>query len=405
VGPGLVTVIQSIGTYLPPWGTTAARCAGHDEDVVTMAVAAGRRAMGSSPAGTIRSVVLVSRDVPLLEGGNAAPLLAGLGVDAATEVREELGGAPAALAAAAAAPAGTLVIGADLGPAGAAALLLGGARGAELTLAGRVSRSLPVVTRDAHGEVTDYADPRLARERGVGVSLERAGLAGKVAAVAGLGHKLAAPLSAGDPPALPTVGASAAIFALAAVAERGGGRILAVEQATVAIADLAGGPAVPAVPVARNEPVPLPPPSGTATPGPGIAISLAAYERAFDAKLRLAAARCAVCGCLSLPPRYRCLGCGSEQPTELVDLPRDATVYSTTTVHVPVPSLVTPYSLALVDLGGSGVRLLAHVTGAPPGSVAIGDAGDMVLRRVAVRSGVPDYGYAFLPRERTEVAA
>jgi uncharacterized OB-fold protein len=416
-------VIQAIGTYLPPWGTPTARCTGPDEDVVTMGVAAGRQAMGSSPADAVRAVVLVSRDVPLLEGGNAAPLLAGLGLDGATRVREELGGAPAALAAAVEAPAGTLVIGADLAPAGAAAVVVG-APGADLTLAGRVSRSLPVVTRDAHGQVTDYADPRLARERGVGVSLDRVGLAGKVAAVAGLGRKAAAALTDGDPPVLPTDGASAAIFALAALAERrSGGRILAVEQATVAVADLAGGAGGAGgangaggagMVVARDERAPLPPPSGraplpppsgTATPGPDISISLAAYERAFDVKVRLAAARCGACGTLSLPPRYRCLGCGSEAPTELVDLPRDATVYTVTTVHVPVPSLVTPYSLAIVELGGSGVRLLAHVTGAPPGSVAIGDAGDMVLRRVAVRSGVPDYGYAFLPHERTGVAA
>jgi uncharacterized OB-fold protein len=74
-------------------------------------------------------------------------------------------------------------------------------------------------------------------------------------------------------------------------------------------------------------------------------------------------------------------------------------------VHVPVPGLATPYTVVLADLGESGVRLVARLTGAPPGSVAIGDRGRMVLRRVAVRSGVPDYGYAFLPAARQEVAA
>ncbi len=37
------------------------------------------------------------------------------------------------------------------------------------------------------------------------------------------------------------------------------------------------------------------------------------------------------------------------------------------------------------------------VTGATPGTVDIGDRGRLALRRVAVRSGVPDYGYAFEP--------
>src|SRR5438132_1453833 len=90
-------MIESIGTYLPPWGTASLRTAGPDEDVVTMAVAAGLQAMTSFDPGGVRSVVLVSRDLPLLEGGNGAPLLAGLGLPPQTEVREQLGGAPAAL--------------------------------------------------------------------------------------------------------------------------------------------------------------------------------------------------------------------------------------------------------------------------------------------------------------------
>ena len=66
-------------------------------------------------------------------------------------------------------------------------------------------------------------------------------------------------------------------------------------------------------------------------------------------------------------------------------------------VHVPVPGLATPYTVVLAELGDTGVRTLVRLTGAPPGSVAIGDRGRMVFRRVAVRMGVPDYGYAFLP--------
>jgi hypothetical protein len=33
----------------------------------------------------------------------------------------------------------------------------------------------------------------------------------------------------------------------------------------------------------------------------------------------------------------------------------------------------------------------------PAGTVAIGDRGRLVFRKVADRSGVPDYGYGFLP--------
>jgi uncharacterized OB-fold protein len=348
----------------------------------------------------VHAVVLVTRDVPLLAGGNAAALLAGLGLPLETEVREQLGGAPSALEAVAEAGTGTLVIGADLAPAGAAAAFCG-ATGVSVALGGRVNRSLPVATRDDHGRTTDYADPRLLRERGLGVSIERAGLA-KVAAVAGLRAKEAAPLTEGAPVELPTTGASSAIFALAALAGAGGG-VLAVEQATLVAAELAGG----AVSVTRDELEPLPAPKGVPTAGAEIGISLSAYERAFELKLRLEATRCGTCGTLAVPARFRCLGCGSEEPTDTVPLPRDAVVYTTTTIHVPVPGLVTPYTLVLVELGDTGVRLLVRLTDAEAGSVAIGDAGSMQFRLVATRSGVPDYGYAFRPASRSiqEVAA
>ena len=107
-------MIHSIGTYLPRWrGASTARVAGDDEDVVTMAVSAGLGALAGSTV-DVTSVVLVSRDLPLLEGGNGPALLAGLGLDARTGVREQLGGAPAALEAIADATPGTLVIAADV---------------------------------------------------------------------------------------------------------------------------------------------------------------------------------------------------------------------------------------------------------------------------------------------------
>ncbi len=115
------------------------------------------------------------------------------------------------------------------------------------------------------------------------------------------------------------------------------------------------------------------------------------------------AAKCRTCGTLSYPHRYRCLSCGSEAAVDVVALPRDATIYTMSTIHVPVPGLTSPYSLVLVELGESGVRLLVKLTGRAPGEVAIGDHGSMVFRLAAMRAGVPDYGYAFLPDVRAEV--
>lgn len=397
--------ITSIGTYLPCWGSPRARVAGGDEDAVTLAVAAGLAALEGIDTAAVVRVVLVSRDLPLLEGGNSAPLLAGLGLSDHTAVSEVVGGAATALDALATAVAGTLVIGSEVTPSAGAAAAFCGTAGAELAPVDRIARSMPVATRDTQGRITDYADPRLLRVSGVGESLARLDRSQPLVAAPGLPAREAASLCDDAPPDIPTTGASAALFALATLAQaRRTGRVGGFEQATVSLATLSAGD----VEVVRDERDPLPLPKGTFTPGNDLPISLSAYDRAFDAKLRLQAARCTTCGTLSYPHRFRCLGCGSEQPTETVPLPRDAEIYTLATVRVPVPGLVSPYTVTLVELGDSGVRLLVRLTGAEPGSVRIGDRGRLVFRLVAVRSGVPDYGYGFLPAEQStskEVAA
>src|SRR3984957_3190717 len=252
-----MTHVAAIATYLPCWGSVRGRVAGGDEDAVTLAVEAGRAAIdaagGGGPAGggprasDGQRGVLVSRDLGWLEGGNAAVLLAGLGLDPEIEVSERLGGAPAALDALTSARPATLVIAADVQPfAGAAAALVAGS-GLPVTPVARVARSLPVRTRSAAGVVHDYGDPRLLRERGVLASVSAlavdgadkplalagadarqaaAGCAGappappalagaggkKPLALAGADARQAAAVCAGQPPALPTTGASSALF-------------------------------------------------------------------------------------------------------------------------------------------------------------------------------------------------
>jgi hypothetical protein len=41
--------------------------------------------------------------------------------------------------------------------------------------------------------------------------------------------------------------------------------------------------------------------------------------------------------------------------------------------------------------------VLLKVTGVPAGETTIGQQGAVVLRKIATRAGVPDYGYAFWP--------
>ncbi|HEX4189472.1 MAG TPA: OB-fold domain-containing protein [Marmoricola sp.] len=386
-----MTNVSAVGTYLPVWATKAGRVTGPDEDVVTMAVEAGLAALGDR-SGEVRNIVLVSRDLPLIEGGNSAAVLAGLGLDAHVPVVEQLGGAPATLDAIANAAAGTLVLAADLAPAGAGAVLVSH-DGPSLTEPGRVTRSLPITSRGRDGERRDYADPRLELQRGLHVAVDALELQDKPVVVAGTTVKIARELCAGTPPELPVAGASAAVFALAGLEQIGaGGLVLAVEQASAAAARLGGVPTVVRNELAQREPARL-----RDNPGPDIAISLAAYDRAFEAKVRWEAGSCNACGTLAFPPRLRCFECGSEAGWSLTPLPRTGEVYSCVTVHVPVPGLPTPYSLAIVQLDGTEVRALVKVTGVGPGEIAIGDRGSLVLRRVAVRSGIPDYGYALLP--------
>ncbi|MCT7660581.1 Zn-ribbon domain-containing OB-fold protein [Mycobacterium deserti] len=383
--------VASIGTYLPCWGTPQHRVPGDDEDAITLAVEAGRAALAGG--GAVERVVLVSRDLPLLESSNAAVLLAGLGLDPELEVDERLGGAPATLDALSSARPRTLIIGSDVEPAGAAAVVTSD-RGLQVRTAARISRSLPVRTRNSTGDVHDYGDPRLLHQRGLIASLEAAWL-DTPAAVAGVDHRRALDLCIGNPPALPTSGASSSLFALAGMADAGSlGPLVAVEQAILSGITVAGGAAA----THRREPSARPLPEGDYVTDVDLPISLAAYERAFEAKVRWEAGQFAGSEELDFPPRYR-VGDGGALTTdyELVPLPRTGTVYTETTVHLPVPGLRSPYSLVIVELDNVGVRALVKVTGTEPGSVDIGDRGRLALRRVAIRSGVPDYGYAFEP--------
>jgi uncharacterized protein len=249
--------------------------------------------------------------------------------------------------------------------------------------------------------VHDYGDPRLLHERGLVASLEAAWLDTPVA-VAGVDHKQAAELCVGRPAELPTTGASAGLFALAALSEAGvTGPLVAVEQANLSGLTVAGGAAA----VYRREPAARPILCTTFVADTDIPISLAAYERAFEAKTRREAGKFADSDQLDFPPRYRVAVDGAlATEYELVALPRVGTVYTSVSVHLSVPGLPTPYALAIVELDGVDVRALVKVTGAEPDSVDIGDRGSLVLRRVAVRSGVPDYGYAFQPEPEVGAA-
>jgi len=401
-----MTQVVSIGTYLPPWTVRDRRVKGPDEDALTMAVAAGRAA---DPDATAQRVVLVSRDFPLLEGGNGGVLLAALSLPADVAVSEVLGGAPAVLDQILGAAEGTLVVAADDSAtvAGAAAVLIG-ATGATLTPVARQTRSLPTTTRGENGTRSNYGDPRLQREIGVKATVARLGLTNSqtIAAVVGVKAKeLGGDIDPSGTIEDPVSSASGVIRALASLLEKGiekdqAGLLLAVEQSSVTVADVAVSVTDPVI--TRDEVLARALPKFRTADGNGIPISLPAYARAFEPKLRWEAAvfeeRPGIDTAPQFPPRARVDDDGGlVTDYRLEPLPRTGTVYTQTTIQIPVPDLPSPYSIAVVQLDGSPVRALMKVTGVPAGEATIGQAGSVVLRKIADRAGVPDYGYAFYP--------
>jgi len=401
-----MTNVVSIGTYLPPWQVGDRRVKGPDEDALTMAVAAGRAA---DPDASAHRVIMVSRNFPLLEGGNGAVLLAGLSLSADTPIAEVLGGAPALLDQLVSAPDHTLVIAADDNDAAAgASAVLTGPAGTTLGAAARQTRSLPMLARADDGSRHAYLDPRLQREVGVRATVARLVLTGSpvVAAVAGAkAGQLGADLDTSAALDDATVSAAAVIRLLAdAIDNRTPGLLFAIEQSAVSVGELTLTDTAPRI--VRDEVPARDLPKTRVADGVGIPISLPAYARAFEPKIRWEAAvfeeRPGIDAAPQFPPRVRVDDAGVlSTEYRLEPLPRTGTVYTHTTIRIPVPDLPSPYSLAVVQLDDSPVRVLLKVTGVPAGEATIGQPGAVVLRRVATRAGIPDYGYAFWPG-RTE---
>ncbi|HEY0506961.1 MAG TPA: OB-fold domain-containing protein [Blastococcus sp.] len=397
--------ISALAMYRPAWvDTRGRRTVGPDEDVSTLAVSAGRLLDGR--LADVTRVVLVTRRPDALLGTAPEVLLEGLGLAPATPVVEQVGGAPATVEALLAATAGTLVLAVDpIAPAAAAAALVGPG---PLTLDRPATsrHSVPVRTIPLPGAADlVYDDPRLLRERGwKRAAQEVAGEGARPLAVAGLPAAIAAKLGHDVSPgngALPGIAeteAAAPLLLLARAAADGQEiRLVAVENGHAVAVDVAISGPVPVL-VAERSAHPAP-----ATWEPAAAAEIpaspAAYERAFEAKVGLKAGVCS-CGERHYPPRAQCVACGALDAQHLEPLPRAASIYSVVTVRAPVPGKTVPYSLAVVDLEGTGIRALVHVTDDPPGKAPIGAPGRLVLRRIAMRAGVPDYGYAFQPEEQ-----
>lgn len=362
---------------------------GSDEDVATLAAAAAELLRAHFEK--VRRVVVITRKPDALLGTLAEVLLQALGLPASIPVEERLGGSPDVLEAIVSVPEGTLVIAVDpSAPAGAGAALVDNGP-ISVTKVGERRFSVPVRTHLA-SEVEDrvYDDPRLLRERGWRRAADV--LDGNPADIlAGFTTKVARELSKSSVGEDSAIDAAAALFGIArGIDDFTSATVVGIEAGHGVAVQVQTNSDTKAIRETRKA-ITAPPNWNPQSAG-NIPVSIAAYERAFESKVGFQASACQ-CGAMSYPPKTRCSACGTAGKFDLVPMPRKGTIYSIVEIHTPVPGKFVPYSLALVDVQDLPVRALVHVTDDAVGA-EIGTEGRFVLRRVAVRSGISDYGFA-----------
>ena len=292
--------VASIGTYLPCWGTPARRVAGDDEDAITMAVEAGRAALQSGGARrTDRSGQPELAAPGEQQRGGAACRAWGW----IPSSRSTSGSAarPRRSTRVSSARPRTLVIGVDLEPAGAAALLTA-EDGLRVRTAARVARSLPVRTRNATGD-----GARLRRPAAAARTRPRRITRGRLAGHPRRGCRCRPRPRRRPVPRQPAAAADdrSQLQPLRACRDGRGRnhRTARRGRAGQLVGDHRQRRASPPSTGASRRPATCP--RAQSADGAQMPISLAAYERAFEAKTRWEAGKFAGSDELDFPPRYR----------------------------------------------------------------------------------------------------
>lgn len=84
--------------------------------------------------------------------------------------------------------------------------------------------------------------------------------------------------------------------------------------------------------------------------------------------------KCSSCGKLYVPPAYSCRPCKSERLEE-TEIPGKGTIYTYSTVHVPLASLQkeAPYTIAIVDIEG-GCKVTGRILETSSEKLSVGAA-------------------------------
>jgi len=389
--------VSYISMYEPSWQTATGELAGgFDEDTITLAIAAARPIVVAG--GKISSVFLISSNPIYLDGSSSASVLTALGL-LDCPIYELLGGADTVLTVVATASEGALIIAVENETSAfSGAVLIGAGGGLLVKLLGTMTGSLPVVSRRSGQTVSkDYGDARLQREIGTvplvkslkhfaeqdGETLTLlAGLNQTYAKKLGISRELVNSKCA--------VGVASSIQALfdccslsslcfvGAIA-KSNGAVVSVRPTSRVLNFTTSSKFKAPVLKDRDESKSLP-------------ISLAAYSRSFNSKVGHLAKKC-LCGAVSFPPKYLCSNCGGLDQSSFYKLGFSAKIHTLTKIFVDVPGKITPYVIAVVELNDD-VRALVGVTDYFGQDVKIGMKGELVLRVIAEREGIPDYGYS-----------
>jgi len=467
--------IVATGLYLPQqrldgdeieaaWGTTVpvdrAAVPAADEDALTMAVAAGRDALGRWDLGAddVAHLAVATTTPPLEEEAFAPRIAAALGLDSAlstTTATQSTAAGGEALLAGVDSDGPALVVVADA-PGGDAAEV--GQRAGAGAAAFVVDDDADVVLEDSARESRDAPGLRL-RERGSTdvseldiTTYERETVRDTVSTVLGrlvIDHDAVGAASlqqpTGDIPhrigkALPYD--AAAISSGTVVNDIGD-----AGAATVAIGLLAGLEAVDAgatvvagffgsgaTAVGLGFEVNAPPEPGvgaaiaageeisypealrargtigdTEVAGGGAHVSLPSWQRTIAQRYRLVAGRCPGCGAVAFPPEGACPACGAREEFESTPLSLTGEVVAVTAIGQggAPPEFVAqqrrdgPFAVAIVEAttvdGDGSARFPAQLTDCDVEAVSVGDVVTGELRRIYTVEGVTRYGLKFVP--------
>ncbi len=151
---------------------------------------------------------------------------------------------------------------------------------------------------------------------------------------------------------------------------------------------------------------------GDLTSGPpsggGAYVSVPSWRRTLDQRHRLLAGKCPDCGALNFPPEGACNGCNSLVEYDDVHLTGEGTIEAVTTISqggappefAEQQSQSGDFDVAVVALAGpngGSVSVPAQVTGAKPGSLEIGDSVGTTMRRIYTQEDVTRYGFKVQP--------